>query len=147
MTSDGEVRVKEYVYVDEATGKKSSIKRIWTNTSRRTEKVERLNKFLEDNKEWIANEKPSSKKIFDKYNEGMDDELKMSRSMIYTHYAKFCDSNNLPRQRRTRKPKEAEKTERPSGAEDLRSETEAETEKLIEVKIQMDNSENSNSEN
>ena len=68
MTSDGEVRFKEYVYVDEATGKKSSIKRIWTNTSRRTEKVERLNKFLEDNKEWIANEKPSSKKIFDKYN-------------------------------------------------------------------------------
>ena len=105
MRSDGEVRVKEYVYVDEATGKKSSIKRIWTNTSRRTEKVERLNKFLEDNKEWIANEKPSSKKIFDKYNEGMDDELKMSRSMIYTHYAKFCDSNNLPRQRRMRKPK------------------------------------------
>ena len=43
--------------------------------------------------------------------------------------------------------KEAEKTERPSGAEDLRSETEAETEKLIEIKIQMDNSENSNSEN
>ena len=136
MTSDGEVRVKEYVYVDEATGKKSSIKRIWTNTSRRTEKVERLNKFLEDNKEWIANEKPSSKKIFDKYNEGMDDELKMSRSMIYTHYAKYCDSNNLPRQRRTRKPKEAKKTE-----------PEAETEKLIEIKIQMDNSENSNSEN
>ena len=133
MTSDGEVRVKEYVYVDEATGKKSSIKRIWTNTSRRTEKVERLNKFLEDNKEWIANEKPSSKKIFDKYNEGMDDELKMSRSMIYTHYAKFCDSNNLPRQRRMRKPK--------------KTETEAETEKLIEIKIQMDNSENSNSEN
>mgnify|MGYP004515302939 FL=1 len=133
MTSDGEVRVKEYVYVDEATGKKSSIKRIWTNTSRRTEKVERLNKFLEDNKEWIANEKPSSKKIFDKYNEGMDDELKMSRSMIYTHYAKFCDSNNLPRQRRMRKPK--------------KTETEAETENLIEIKIQMDNSENSNSEN
>ena len=133
MTSDGEVRVKEYVYVDEATGKKSSIKRIWTNTSRRTEKVERLNKFLEDNKEWIANEKPSSKKIFDKYNEGMDDELKMSRSMIYTHYAKFCDSNNLPRQRRVRKPK--------------KTETEAETENLIEIKIQMDNSENSNSEN
>ena len=133
MTSDGEVRVKEYVYVDEATGKKSSIKRIWTNTSRRTEKVERLNKFLEDNKEWIANEKPSSKKIFDKYNEGMDDELKMSRSMIYTHYAKYCDSNNLPRQRRMRKPK--------------KTETEAETENLIEIKIQMDNSENSNSEN
>ena len=133
MTSDGEVRVKEYVYVDEATGKKSSIKRIWTNTSRRTEKVERLNKFLEDNKEWIANEKPSSKKIFDKYNEGMDDELKMSRSMIYTHYAKYCDSNNLPRQRRMRKPK--------------KTETEAETEHLIEIKIQMDNSENSNSEN
>ena len=133
MTSDGEVRVKEYVYVDEATGKKSSIKRVWTNTSRRTEKVERLNKFLEDNKEWIANEKPSSKKIFDKYNEGMDDELKMSRSMIYTHYAKFCDSNNLPRQRRMRKPK--------------KTETEAETENLIEIKIQMDNSDASNSEN
>ena len=136
MASNGEVRVKEYTYIDEATGKKSSIKRVWTNTSRRTEKVERLNKFLEDNKEWIANEKPSSKKIFDKYNEGMDDELKMSRSMIYTHYAKFCDSNNLPRQRRMRKQKEAEKTE-----------TEAETEHLIEIKIQMDNSDASNSEN
>ena len=134
MTSDGEVRVKEYVYVDEATGKKSSIKRIWTNTSRRTEKVERLNKFLEDNKEWIANEKPSSKKIFDKYNEGMDDELKMSRSMIYTHYAKFCDSNNLPRQRRTRKPKEITIKDNDKDNE-------------VNNEVQMDNSENSNSEN
>ena len=134
MTSDGEVRVKEYVYVDEATGKKSSIKRIWTNTSRRTEKVERLNKFLEDNKEWIANEKPSSKKIFDKYNEGMDDELKMSRSMIYTHYAKYCDSNNLPRQRRTRKPKEITIKDNDNDNE-------------VNNEVQMDNSENSNSEN
>ena len=134
MTSDGEVRVKEYVYVDEATGKKSSIKRIWTNTSRRTEKVERLNKFLEDNKEWIANEKPSSKKIFDKYNEGMDDELKMSRSMIYTHYAKFCDSNNLPRQRRTRKPKEITIKDNDNDNE-------------VNNEVQTDNSENSNSEN
>ena len=134
MTSDGEVRVKEYVYVDEATGKKSSIKRIWTNTSRRTEKVERLNKFLEDNKEWIANEKPSSKKIFDKYNEGMDDELKMSRSMIYTHYAKFCDSNNLPRQRRVRKPKEITIKDNDNDNE-------------VNNEVQMDNSENSNSEN
>ena len=134
MTSDGEVRVKEYVYVDEATGKKSSIKRIWTNTSRRTEKVERLNKFLEDNKEWIANEKPSSKKIFDKYNEGMDDELKMSRSMIYTHYAKFCDSNNLPRQRRTRKPKEITIKDNDNDNE-------------VNNEVQTENSENSNSEN
>ena len=134
MTSDGEVRVKEYVYVDEATGKKSSIKRIWTNTSRRTEKVERLNKFLEDNKEWIANEKPSSKKIFDKYNEGMDDELKMSRSMIYTHYAKFCDSNNLPRQRRTRKPKEITIEIKDNDNE-------------VNNEVQTENSENSNSEN
>lgn len=134
MTSDGEVRVKEYVYVDEATGKKSSIKRIWTNTSRRTEKVERLNKFLEDNKEWIANEKPSSKKIFDKYNEGMDDELKMSRSMIYTHYAKFCDSNNLPRQRRTRKPKEITINDKDNDNE-------------VNNEVQTENSENSNSEN
>lgn len=134
MTSDGEVRVKEYVYVDEATGKKSSIKRIWTNTSRRTEKVERLNKFLEDNKEWIANEKPSSKKIFDKYNEGMDDELKMSRSMIYTHYAKFCDSNNLPRQRRTRKPKEITINDNDNDNE-------------VNNEVQTENSENSNSEN
>ena len=134
MTSDGEVRVKEYVYVDEATGKKSSIKRIWTNTSRRTEKVERLNKFLEDNKEWIANEKPSSKKIFDKYNEGMDDELKMSRSMIYTHYAKFCDSNNLPRQRRTRKPKEITIKDNDNDNE-------------VNNEVQTENSENSNSDN
>ena len=134
MTSDGEVRVKEYVYVDEATGKKSSIKRIWTNTSRRTEKVERLNKFLEDNKEWIANEKPSSKKIFDKYNEGMDDELKMSRSMIYTHYAKFCDSNNLPRQRRTRKPKEITIKDNDNDNE-------------VNNEVQTENSENSNLEN
>ena len=134
MTSDGEVRVKEYVYVDEATGKKSSIKRIWTNTSRRTEKVERLNKFLEDNKEWIANEKPSSKKIFDKYNEGMDDELKMSRSMIYTHYAKFCDSNNLPRQRRVRKPKEITIKDNDNDNE-------------VNNEVQTENSENSNSEN
>ena len=134
MTSDGEVRVKEYVYVDEATGKKSSIKRIWTNTSRRTEKVERLNKFLEDNKEWIANEKPSSKKIFDKYNEGMDDELKMSRSMIYTHYAKFCDSNNLPRQRRVRKPKEITIKDNDNDNE-------------VNNEVQTENSENSNLEN
>ena len=134
MTSNGEVRVKEYVYVDEATGKKSSIKRIWTNTSRRTEKVERLNKFLEDNKEWIANEKPSSKKIFDKYNEGMDDELKMSRSMIYTHYAKFCDSNNLPRQRRTRKPKEITIKDNDNDNE-------------VNNEVQTENSENSNLEN
>ena len=136
MTSDGEVRVKEYVYVDEATGKKSSIKRIWTNTSRRTEKVERLNKFLEDNKEWIANEKPSSKKIFDKYNEGMDDELKMSRSMIYTHYAKFCDSNNLPRQRRTRKPKEI-----------TIKDNDNDNDNEVNNEVQTENSENSNSEN
>ena len=102
----GEIKCKEYTYTNENTGKTSTITRMWKNTSRRSEKIERFNKFLDDNKEWIINEKPSSKKISDKFNENVEEELKMSRSMIYTHYSKYCDSNNIPRQRRTRKPKE-----------------------------------------
>ena len=102
----GEIKCKEYTYTNENTGKTSTITRMWKNTSRRSEKIERFNKFLDDNKEWIINEKPSSKKISDKFNENVEEELKMSRPMIYTHYSKYCDSNNIPRQRRTRKPKE-----------------------------------------
>ena len=98
---------KEYTYVNEATGKSTVIKRTWTNKSNRNGKIDAFNKFLEEQREWIQKEKPSSKKISDKYNENLADDLKMSRSMIYTYYSKFCDENNLPRRTRTRKQKQA----------------------------------------
>ena len=96
---------KEYTYTNAATGKSTVIKRTWTNKSNRGGKIDAFNKFLEEQREWIQKEKPSSKKISDKYNENLADDLKMSQSMIYTYYSKFCDDNNLPRRTRTRKQK------------------------------------------
>ena len=98
---------REYTYTNAITGKKSVIKRTWTNKSNRILKIDALNNFLEEQREWIEKEKPSSKKISDKYNENLADDMKMSRSMIYTYYSKFCDENNLPRRTRARKTKRA----------------------------------------
>ena len=98
---------KEYTYTNATTGKSTVIKRTWTNKSNRGGKIDAFNKFLEEQREWIEKEKPSSKKVSDKYNENLADDMKMSRSMIYTYYSKFCDENNLPRRTRTRKTKRA----------------------------------------
>lgn len=96
------IKYKEYEYVDPNTGKKSVIRRKWINTSKRNEKIAKLQEFLEENIEWIREKQPSSQKVCDKFNESYND-LKMSRSMTYKHYTKWCDVNNLSRHRRNNK--------------------------------------------
>ena len=98
------VKFKEYEYIDANTGKKSIIRRKWINTSKRNEKITALQQFLEDNKQWIIDKKPSSMKVCEKFNDSHDD-LKMSRSMVYKYYSKWCDNNELSRHRRINKNK------------------------------------------